>query len=63
VKAKTATLSDANFEKMMFMKENNHIETVETRGAGGQAIITGLVMLIPSPPPQPFYRPFSGQPG
>jgi len=30
LKAKRATLSDANFEKLMFMKENDHhIKTME----------------------------------
>ena len=30
MKAKRATLSDANFEKLMFMKENDHhVETAE----------------------------------
>jgi len=39
LKAKTATLSDANFEKLMFMKENDqYVETMELGGAGGQSI-------------------------
>jgi len=48
LKAKRAALSDANFEKLMLMKRNHHhVETMELgEGAGEQAIMTGLVMLI-----------------
>jgi len=43
-----AILSDTNSEKLMFMKRNHHhVETMELgEGAGGQAIMTGLVILI-----------------
>jgi len=44
LKAKTASLGDTNFEKRMFVKENDHQDNGE--GTGGQAIITGLVMPI-----------------
>jgi len=40
LKAKTATLSDADFEKLMFMMENDdHVKTMELGAAGGQAIM------------------------
>jgi len=43
-----ATLSATNSEKLMFMNGNHHhVETMELgEGAGGQAIMTALVMLI-----------------
>ena len=41
LRAKIATLSDANFEKLMFMKGNDHHVETSADGTGGQAIMNG----------------------
>ena len=40
-------MSDANFDKLMFMKGNHHhVETMELAEGAGEQAMTGLAMLI-----------------